>query len=142
MAIEIGSIAQGKVTGLTRYGAFVALEGGGVGMVHISEISYKYVEDINQHLQVGQEVSVRVLKVDENGRYSLSIKKAQPDPRAQTPRRRENLTPAAAPAPVQEKSAEDSFEDKLKAFMQSSDSRISDLKHNTDRKTGGRKGRR
>ncbi len=137
MPIEIGSIARGKVTGLTRYGAFVALEGGGVGMVHISEVSYKYVEDINQHLQVGQEVDVRVLKVDENGRYSLSIKKAQDAP---APRRRET---SPAPAPVKkEQTAQDSFEDKLKAFMQSSDSRISDLKHNTDRKTGGRKGRR
>lgn len=137
MPIEIGSIARGKVTGLTRYGAFVALEGGGVGMVHISEVSYKYVEDINQHLQVGQEVDVRVLKVDENGRYSLSIKKAQD---ASAPRRREA---SPAPAPVKkEQTAQDSFEDKLKAFMQSSDSRISDLKHNTDRKTGGRKGRR
>ncbi len=138
MAIEVGSIVRGKVTGLTRYGAFVALEGGGVGMVHISEVSFKYVEDISQHLQVGQEVSVRVLKIDENGRCSLSIKKAQPQQPQQT-RRREAPAPAA---PVQDKSAEASFEDKLKAFMQSSDSRISDLKHNTDRKTGGRKGRR
>ncbi len=137
MPTEIGSIAQGKVTGLTRYGAFVALEGGGVGMVHISEVSYKFVEDISQHLQVGQVVAVRVLKVDENGRYSLSIKKAQDAP----PQRRREAAPVA-PTPVREQSAQDSFEDKLKAFMQSSDSRISDLKHNTDRKTGGRKGRR
>lgn len=137
MPIEIGSIARGKVTGLTRYGAFVALEGGSVGMVHISEVSYQYVEDLSQHLQVGQEVTVRVLKIDENGRCSLSIKKAQEKP---APRRRE--AQPAAPAPVKAQTAQDSFEDKLKAFMQSSDSRISDLKHNTDRKTGGRKGRR
>ena len=74
MELAVGAIVEGKVTGITKFGAFVALEGGKTGMVHISEISYKYVEDINQHLQVGQEVSVRVLKVDENGRYSLSIK--------------------------------------------------------------------
>lgn len=134
MAIEIGSVVEGKITGLTRYGAFVALDGGAVGMVHISEVSYQFIQDISEHLQVGQSVSVKVLKVDETGRYSLSIKQAKPS--APAPRRTQ-ASASAARTPAQPMS----FEDKLKEFMQSSDSRISDLRHNTDRKTGGRRGR-
>ena len=137
MAIEIGCVVEGKITGLTRYGAFVALDGGAVGMVHISEISYQFVNDISEHLQVGQSVSVKVLKADETGRYSLSIKKAQTPAPAPASRRTQ-----AAVSVVRAPAQPTSFEDKLKAFMQSSDSRISDLRHNTDRKTGGRRGRR
>ena len=145
MAIEIGSIVQGKITGLARYGAFVALEGGAVGMVHISEVSWQFVNDLSQVLEVGSEVSVKVLKVDESGRYSLSIKKAQPQspsPRRPAQENADYAPPRREPRP--EPSQEDvdaSFEDKLKKFMQSSDSRISDLKHNTDRKNGSRRGR-
>lgn len=136
MAIEIGCVVEGKITGLTRYGAFVALDGGAVGMVHISEVSYRFIQDISEHLQVGQSVNVKVLKKDETGRYSLSIKQAQkPEP---VSRRPQVQASAAVRAPQQPMS----FEDKLKEFMQSSDSRISDLRHNTDRKTGGRRGKR
>ncbi len=139
MAIEIDSVVEGKITGLTRYGAFVALDSGAVGMVHISEVSYRFINDISEHLQVGQTVRVKVLKMDETGRYSLSIKKAQASP-APAPRRTQTVP---SHAPVNDETAQSmSFEDKLKAFMRSSDSRISDLRHNTDRKTGGRKGRR
>ena len=134
MAIEVGAIAAGKVTGIMRYGAFVTLEDKTVGMVHISEISHQYVNDINEVLKLGQDVRVKVLSVDENNRISFSIKKAEP-----TPPRRERAMPSfekrTAPVPKLEMT----FEDKLKEFMQSSNSHISDLKHNTDRKTGQRR---
>lgn len=139
MAIDVGTVAEGKVTGITRYGAFVTLADNTVGMVHISEISYQYVNDIHEVLEVGQQVKVKVVNVDENGRVSFSIKKATPPP----PRpARPVASPAvrkATPKPLPE---EMTFEDKLKEFMQSSDSRISDLKHYNDRKTGSRRGRR
>ncbi len=139
MAIDVGIVAEGKVTGITRYGAFVTLADNTVGMVHISEISYQYVNDIHEVLEVGQQVKVKVVNVDENGRVSFSIKKATPPP----PRpARPAASPAvrkATPKPLPE---EMTFEDKLKEFMQSSDSRISDLKHYNDRKTGSRRGRR
>ena len=67
MGFEIGNICNGKVTSITKYGAFVSLEEGKSGMVHISEISHTYVNDINEHLQVGQQVKVKVIGIDENG---------------------------------------------------------------------------
>jgi len=137
MAVEIGSIVEVKITGLTKFGAFVALDDGLVGMIHISEVAFQFIDDLSKHLTVGQTVRAKVLKVDENGRYSLSIKKAQPRPAPVQPQRRTSPSaPVSTPAP-----SEQSFEDKLKQFMQSSDSRISDLRHNTDRKTGGKRKR-
>lgn len=139
MAIDIGTVTEGKVTGITRYGAFVTLPDNTVGMVHISEISYQYVNDIHDVLEIGQQVKVKVVNVDENGRISFSIKKALPPP----PRPSRPSTQQGERKAQQKTAPEDmSFEDKLKEFMQSSDSRISDLKHYTDRKNGSRRGRR
>ena len=137
MAIDVGTVAEGKVTGITRYGAFVTLADNTVGMVHISEISYQYVNDIHDVLEIGQQVKVKVVSIDENGRVSFSIKKAAPPP---TRPARPPAQPVVRKAPS--KPEEMSFEDKLKEFMQSSDSRISDLKHYNDRKTGSRRSRR
>ncbi len=139
MAIDVGTVAEGKVTGITRYGAFVTLADNTVGMVHISEISYQYVNDIHDVLEIGQQVKVKVVNVDENGRISFSIKKAAPPP----PRpARPAVQPIVRKTPPKPAPEDMSFEDKLKEFMQSSDSRISDLKHYNDRKTGSRRGRR
>lgn len=80
MPHEVGSIIEGKVTGITKFGAFVDLGDGAVGMVHISEVSQSYVNDISEHLQEGQTVKVKVLNVGEDGKISLSIKRAQPRP--------------------------------------------------------------
>lgn len=135
MELEVGTICEGKVTSITKYGAFVALGDGKSGMVHISEISHTYVNDINEHLQSGQDVKVKVIGIDENGRISLSIRKAEPKPQ----RPRESFAPKA-PAPREP--VELSFEDKLKQFMQDSDSKISGLRQYSDRKGGNRRPRR
>ena len=63
MQHEVGSIVEGKVTGITKFGAFVELEGGSVGMVHISEISQSYVNDINDYLKEQQIVKVKILNI-------------------------------------------------------------------------------
>lgn len=76
MQIEVGSILEGKVTGITKFGAFVDLGEGKSGMVHISEISTTYVENVSDFLSVGQTVTVKVLSIADNGKISLSIKKA------------------------------------------------------------------
>ena len=76
--IEVGAILEGKVTGITKFGAFVSLPGGKSGLVHISEIAYSYVSDVNDHLSEGQDVKVKVINIDENNRINLSIKQAQP----------------------------------------------------------------
>lgn len=75
MQIEVGSILEGKVTGITKFGAFVDLSDGKSGMVHISEISNTYVENVSDFLSEGQTVKVKVIAVNENGKISLSIKK-------------------------------------------------------------------
>lgn len=143
MEVTVGSILEGKVTGITKFGAFVALPGGGTGMVHISEVAHTYVSAIKDHLTEGQTVKVKVIGIDENNRVNLSIKKAM-DPPAPQPRQQGSFSrparPAAPPAP--KKQEPQTFEDKLKLFMQDSDSKMSDLKHYTDRKSGSRRGRR
>ena len=76
MGIEVGSILDGKVTGITKFGAFVALPGNRSGLVHISEIAYSYVNDVHDVLSEGQEVKVKVIGIDANNRINLSIKQA------------------------------------------------------------------
>lgn len=78
MQLEQGSILEGKVTGILKFGAFVDLGNGKSGMVHISEVSNTFVNDINEHLKVGQTVKVKVISIGENGKIALSIKKAEP----------------------------------------------------------------
>lgn len=79
---EIGSIVEGKVTGITKFGAFVEMDDSSVGMVHISEIAATYVNDISEHLTVGQTVKVKVININEAGKIGLSIKKALPQTEA------------------------------------------------------------
>ena len=149
MEFGVGSILEGKVTGLTKFGAFVSLPEGKSGLVHISEIAYSYVNDVKDYLKEGQEVKVKVIGIDENGRINLSIKKAMdPPPRpAGQGRPMGGSRPAGGgrsggfgrgPAAPREPA---SFEDKLKQFMQASDSKLSEL-HYTEKRSGNRRGGR
>ena len=156
MEFTVGNIYEGKVTGITKFGAFVQLAPGKSGMVHISEVANTYVEDIKNHLKEGDVVKVKLIAIDENGRINLSIKKALPmSERTQAPAGRpRNAAPAgrapvsnAAPAAPQaeaatvEKSADSLFEDKLRMFMQRSESKMSDLRMQKDKRSGGRRRR-
>lgn len=80
MQLELGSIVEGKVTGILKFGAFVDLGKGKSGMVHISEVAGTYVNDINDFLKVGQQVKVKIISIGEDGKIALSIKKAEPKP--------------------------------------------------------------
>ena len=133
MDLEAGAIVAGKITGITKFGAFVSIAPGKSGLVHISEISTTYVNDIREHLTEGQEVMVKITGVDQSGRMNLSIKAAAAAA-AQEARARPQQKP---PAPT----AEPTFEDKLKRFMQDSDSKISGLKQYSDKKGARRRGR-
>lgn len=141
MALEVGSVVEGKVTSLAKFGAFIALPGGKSGLVHISEVAATFVSDVHDHLQVGQSVKVRVLSISEDGKINLSIKRAQePAPAPAQQRRFDRETapraprPACAPVPpAAPKSENQEFEDKLKKFMQESDSRIADNPFYADR---------
>ena len=159
MGIEVGSILDGKVTGITKFGAFVSLPGNRSGLVHISEIAYSYVNDVHDLLSEGQEVKVKVIGIDDNNRINLSIKQALPPParperrpggsnsafrpegdRRPAGNRRSGPSRGFVPEPSQPRGPA-SFEDQLKQFMASSDSKLSELHMNEKRgnRRGGRK---
>ena len=146
MEPEIGSVLEGTVTTITKFGAFVALEGGKSGLVHISEIANTYVNEVRDFLQEGQTVKVKVLSA-ENGKINLSIKKAlPPEPRPVQQRQGGNPRPAPArPAAPRQSAptppADLSFEDKLKRFMTASEGKMADLNRSIDGKRGGRRRR-
>lgn len=162
MQLEVGKIYEGKVKGITNYGAFVEVENGGTGMVHISEISNSYVNQIRDHLTENQVVKVKVLEIKPEGKVSLSIKKAEaPPPQAQRPRNNYNnnhnnnfserkprtpYTPpkkfsSANPPPnmwdSRSAQGEQSFEDMLSKYKQHSEERMCDIKKNVDGKRKG-----
>ena len=83
MEFGVGSILDGKVTGITKFGAFVALPEGRSGLVHISEIAYSYVNEVSDYLQEGQQVKVKVIGIDQANRINLSIKKVNDPPARQ-----------------------------------------------------------
>ena len=149
MALEIGSVVEGKVTSIAKFGAFVLLPEGKSGLVHISEIANAFVSDVNEFVQVGQSVKVRVLNISEDGKINLSIKRAEEQSAAaparppRAPRRPESERPREDAAPrmgeVAPRSENQEFEDKLKKFMQESDSRIADNRLYADRPRRGRK---
>ncbi len=153
MQIEVGAVLEGKVTGIAAFGAFVELEGGKTGLVHISEIASEYVSDIHQRLKEGQTVKVKVIGMDK-GKISLSIKQAdggehagKGERRAQRPRRHESRTPRPAYDPKQPPEefefvrkrggGEMSFDDMLQKFKQDSDEKFQDLKRSNDGKRSG-----
>jgi len=136
MDFEVGAILAGKITGITKFGAFVTIAPGKSGLVHISEISGTFVSDVREHLAEGQEVTVKVIGVDQSGRMNLSIKAADKSQAAETEPRRKPHAPKQ-----QEPVSEPTFEDKLKRFMQDSDSKISGIKHYSDKKGARRRGR-
>ncbi len=160
MQLEVGKIYEGKVTGITKFGAFVELDKDTTGMVHISEVANTFVNDIKDHLSEGQTVKVKVLSVGEDKKISLSIKKALPAPEkkpfekkpfdkkpfdrrqsAPKPRARyerpepQDFTKNPPPVYDPNEGVRDAgFEDMLSRFKASSEERISDLKHVMDGK--------
>ena len=156
MELTVGAIIEGKVKSITKFGAFIALPGNQTGMVHISEITHAYVNDIHDHLTEGQDVKVMVIGL-ENGQINLSIRRTQPAPqrpqndrpkqgydrprqdnRSAAPRTQENRAQRPRPAQPAEKQPQ-SFDDMLKQFMADSDSKISGIKQYSDRKTKTRR---
>ena len=124
MSIEVGSKLQGKVTGITNFGAFVEIGERTTGLVHISEVADNYVKDINEHLKVGEEITVRVINVEKDGKIGLSIKKVVEKPqRSAQPQRKERV---------------ENFESKMNRFLKDSEDRLASLKKHTEGRRGGR----
>ncbi len=151
MQIEAGEIYEGKVTGITKFGAFVTFEDGQTGMVHISEVAPVFVNDIKDFVTEGQTVKVKVLSLGDNGKISLSMRKALPEGQQHRPRRPdgsisrgEKRTGPKPPRPPREpqsgpgrpgdfewqsrRNDSGSFEDMMSRFKQTSDEKMSDLK--------------
>ncbi len=129
MSVSVGSIVEGVVTGITKFGAFVELPDGESGLVHISEISNDYVENVSDYLKKDQRVKVKVLSVDKDGKISLSIKEAEPT--------------STNPPEVDFNSRSDqdglSFEDKLNKFLKVSNEKIDQKRSRDNRKNRSRR---
>lgn len=110
MPVKVGRILEGTVSGITNFGAFIDLPSGERGMVHISEVADAYVKNIHDYLKQNDRVRVKVLSIENDGKISLSIRRAEAE--------------SAVP-----------FEDQLAQFMKDSEERLSDLR-NRDNKRG------
>ena len=143
MELTVGAILEGKVKTITAFGAFVTLPENKTGLVHISEVANTYVSDVRQHLTEGQDVKVVVIGT-ENGKINLSIKRLEPKPQREnnqrnfTPRKDSPQRTAPTPPPAP-KTADQLFEEKLKAFMSESDSKISSIRQYSDHRTKSRR---
>ena len=159
MELTVGAVLEGKIKSITNFGAFVALPENKTGMVHISEVANTYVSDIRQHLTEGQDVKVMVIGL-ENNKVNLSIKRLEPKPTRENnaggrpnfrpnnngaPRRENDSAQPSRPVrsaptpPPAPKTADQLFEEKLKAFMSESDSKISSIRQYSDHRTKNRR---
>ncbi|MDQ7821690.1 MAG: S1 RNA-binding domain-containing protein [Candidatus Eremiobacteraeota bacterium] len=135
MTLEVGSIVEGTVIGITNFGAFIELPNGKTGLVHISEVADTFVEDIRQFLKERDKVQVKILGINEKGKYDLSIKqlnKATPPPEQQRPPSHSHGKEKRRYVPPEEMT----FEDKLTKYLKESEERLLDLKRNTEAKRG------
>ncbi len=126
-SIQVGSIVEGVVTGITNFGVFVLLSNGETGLVHISEVADSYVKDINEHLQKKDKVKVKVLSVNGDGKIGLSIRRALRDEKKKPQGRNFRSSYQSSM----------SFEDKIAKFLKESDERQQDIKRHTESKRGG-----
>lgn len=145
--VSVGDIIQGTVTGVMPFGAFISLENGKTGLVHISEVSKTYVDDINDFLKKGDKVKVKVLKIDEKGKISLSIKQAMPDKPKKDKRDKRSADSSAPVRPdnfswQSSDEADLSFEDKLLKFKKISDENIHAVRKSAEGKRSGGYSRR
>jgi S1 RNA binding domain protein len=122
MSAEVGAVVSGTVARLAPYGAFIKLESGETGLVHISEIDRNYVRSVEEHLRIDDQVTVKVVGIKDDGKIDLSIKQAAPDWQPERPRLRKGKDPE--------------FEQKLKRFMRSSEERLVDVKRQREGRRG------
>ncbi|RLK63618.1 RNA-binding protein S1 [Atopobacter sp. AH10] len=143
MSVEVNQVVEGEVTGITKFGAFVQLEANESGLVHISEVADAYVKEISDYLAVGDKVKVKVIKIADDGKISLSIRKAQPkETKAKPVEHRPVKSPSFPSRPAPSKAKSNDFDSMMSAFLKDSDDRLASLRKNTEGKRGGRGGRR
>lgn len=167
MAIEVGTKVSGKVSGITNFGAFVDLENHKTGLVHISQVSSGFVNDIHDVLTVGDAVNVKIMSIGDDGKIALSIKAASDNPEQKSDRpshahhshpqstqNNRDSKPRYQSRPNNSRGNDfgnkkqasaggaSDFDSMMSGFLKESESRLSTLKHNTEGKRGGRGGRR
>ena len=134
MVLTVGQIVEGKITGITNFGVFVDLGEGKSGMVHISEVARSYVNDINDFVKINDTVKMKVLNIGDDGKISLSIKRALEPEKSEGRQRRDGRSIQSQPKPdnsftwTPKKSEPASFEEMMSRFKQTSDEKFSDLK--------------
>jgi len=145
MSLEVGNIVEGKVTGITNFGAFVELEAGKTGLVHISEVADAYVHDIKDFIKENDVIKVKIINM-QDGKIGLSIRQVTGSAErggasngAQRPR---GGPRGGGPRGGPRGRGRGSFEDKLKGFLKESDERLQSLKRSQDSKRGVRGTRR
>ena len=139
MQLEVGMVLEGKVTGITKFGAFVELPGGRTGMVHISEVASTFVKEIRDYVTENQTIKVKILNINEDGKISLSMKRAvDPPPRTGNSAPRQQRPGRPGNYEWQSRRNEGgSFEEMMSRFKQTSDEKMSDLKRCMESKRGG-----
>lgn len=150
MALEVGNKVEGKITGLAKFGAFIDLGNNKTGLVHISEVSDKFVEDINEELSVGQIVTVEILSIGDDGKIALSMRdKAKEAAEKEQARKAEPVKPRATQRSNQQsnhfgnkRNDSRNFDSLMDDFLKDSETRLSSIRKNTESKRGGRGGRR
>ncbi len=129
MSLKVNDVVEGVVTGITKFGAFVQI-GEDSGLVHISEISNDYVEKVEDFLEKGQKVKVKVVNVDKDGKIGLSIKKANPP--------KENKKPMNINWMKKEEPKDLSFEDKMAKFLKESNEKIESVRQRNNSRGNGK----
>lgn len=143
--VAVGNIVEGVVVSVMPFGAFVDIGDNKSGLVHISEISSRYVKDINDCVKKGDSVKVKVIKIDDTGKISLSMKQAAEEKRDRNERKKPEKQGPVRPADIDWGAASSdglSFEDKLSKFKQVSDENMQTLRRNNDSKRSGGYSRR
>ncbi len=135
MPVLVGNVVEGTVTGITNFGAFIQLPEGKTGLVHISEISHDYVNNVSDYLKKDQAVKVKILSISDEGKISLSIRQAEP---------KKSTT---KPVEIDWNKTDDkqkfmSFEDKMAKFLKDSSEKQEQLKKKETKKGFGSRSRK
>lgn len=136
----VGNIVDGTVLSVMSFGAFVDIGSRESGLVHISELSNEYVKDINAFVKKGDKVRVKILRIDEKGKISLSMKQAEPVKKAETRKKEKPAKVSARPDSFDWTAPRDqdmSFEDKLSRFKHESEEKIRYTKRRMESKRSG-----
>ena len=147
MSLEVGNKVEGKITGLANFGAFVDLGDNKTGLVHISEVSDKFVDDINEELKVGQIITVEVLSIDDDGKIALSMRDREKEAEEKKAAPKKEFSKPSSPSapsrrpskPFRAKRSSgggNDFDSLMDDFLKDSESRLSSIRKNTENKRG------